>query len=125
MTLSDIIGAFRAGFCRKTLETRPTLLNSTSMAMLVMIILAGPCAAQNAPPQTPEMRDQKACAPQQREGTVGSSQNLSDKLARSEGVICPPRDVDPDIATPPPGGGRTPIIPPPGSPGGDPTVRPK
>jgi hypothetical protein len=127
MTLSDITGAFRAGFCGKTPESRSVLLNSTAIAMALMIGLAGPCAAQNAPsPQMPQPRDEKACAPQDnRQGTVGSSQNLSDKLERSEGVICPPRDVDPEIAMPPPGGGRTPVIPPPGSPGGDPTIRPK
>ena len=58
--------------------------------------------------------------------TTGSAQNenLSDRLARSDGVLCPP-NVDPDIHAPPPGGGRTPVIPPPGSPGGDPNVQPK
>ena len=56
--------------------------------------------------------------------TTGSGQNLSDTLARSDGVLCPP-SVDPGIHAPPPGGGRTPVIPPPGSPGGDPNVQPK
>jgi hypothetical protein len=51
--------------------------------------------------------------------------NLSDKLSRSGGVICPPRTADQEIVAPPPGGGRTPVIPPPGGPGGDPNVRPK
>jgi hypothetical protein len=51
--------------------------------------------------------------------------NLSEKLSRSGGVICPPPSADQEIVTPPPGGGRTPVIPPPGSPGGDPNVRPK
>ena len=58
--------------------------------------------------------------------TTGSAQNenLSDKLARGHGVLCPPK-VDPEMTTPPPGGGKTPVIPPPGSPGGDPNVQPK
>jgi hypothetical protein len=58
--------------------------------------------------------------------TTGSSrnENLSDTLARSDGVLCPP-SVDPEITVPPRGGGRTPVIPPPGSPGGDPNVQPK
>jgi hypothetical protein len=52
--------------------------------------------------------------------------NLSDKLARSGGVICPPQQVDPDMKAPtPPGGGTMPVIPPPGSPGGDQSVQPK
>jgi hypothetical protein len=56
----------------------------------------------------------------------GANQNptLSDRLAQSGGVLCPP-NVDPDIRVPPPAGGRTPVIPPPGSPGGDPNVQPK
>jgi hypothetical protein len=52
-------------------------------------------------------------------------ENLSEKLSRSNGVICPPKSADSDIVMPPPGGGRTPVIPPPGSPDGDPSVRPK
>lgn len=56
--------------------------------------------------------------------TTGSGQNPSDKLARGDGVLCPP-SVDPEIITPPPGGGKTPVIPPPGSPGGDLNVQPK
>jgi hypothetical protein len=50
---------------------------------------------------------------------------LSDRLARSEGVICPPANLDSEIKAPTPEGGNTPIIPPPGSPGGNPNVRPK
>ena len=53
-----------------------------------------------------------------------SNENLSDKLARGDGVLCPP-NVDPGMAAPPPRGGKTPVIPPPGSPGGDPNVQPK
>ena len=43
-------------------------------------------------------------------------ENLSDKLARSGGVICPPEHVDPEIRQPTPPGGNMPVIPPPGSP---------
>jgi hypothetical protein len=55
----------------------------------------------------------------------GSSQPLSDKLAQSKGVICPPSGVDPEIHIAPPDGGRLKVIPPPGTPGGDPSVQPK
>ena len=52
--------------------------------------------------------------------------DLSEKLARSGGVICPPEHVDPEIRQPtPPTGGSMPVIPPPGSPGGDRSVQPK
>jgi hypothetical protein len=59
-------------------------------------------------------------------GTTGQSREpLGDKLAKSDGVLCPPSGVDPQIHLPTPDAGNTPVIPPPGSPGGDPTVRPK
>jgi hypothetical protein len=52
------------------------------------------------------------------------SKTLSDRLDQGGGVICPP-DVDPGIKTPAPETGKMPVIPPPGSPGGDPRVQPK
>jgi len=81
-------------------------------------------------------RDDHNCAPTQplpRDGTIaprgqttGQSQEpLSDKLAKSGGVLCPPAGVDPEMRAPTPEGGNTPVIPPPGGPGGDPSVRPK
>ncbi len=51
--------------------------------------------------------------------------SLSERLARSNGVICPPETVDPRMNRPAPGGGRMPVIPPPGSPRGDPNVQPR
>jgi hypothetical protein len=66
--------------------------------------------------------NEKTCA-----NSAGNSagKNLSDKLAQSGGVICPPRVGDPDIKAPTPKGGTMPVIPPPGSPGGNPNVQPK
>ena len=89
-----------------------------------------------APPEImlKEARDPKACAPQQgltvgQENKLQSAdttgKSLSEQLARSDGVICPPPGVDPDIRAPTPEGGRMPVISPPGSPGGDPNIRPK
>jgi len=58
--------------------------------------------------------------------TVGSSKEpLSDKLAESKGVICPPTGVDPHMQVPPPAGGKLKVIPPPGTPGGDQSIQPK
>jgi len=61
------------------------------------------------------------------EGTTTGqrAEPLGDKLARSDGVLCPPAGIDPEMRAPAPDGGRTPVIPPPGSPGGDPSIRPK
>jgi hypothetical protein len=61
--------------------------------------------------------------------TTGSTtgETLSDKLERTDGVIRPPAGMDPGITAPAPvpNPGTTPVIPPPGSPGGDPTVIPR
>src|ERR1700704_2575202 len=103
-----------------------------AIALVIVILTTESCVAQNT--AAPETVDPKACASQDRlrpgNGTAqqqlgAPNQTLSEKLERTEGVICPPLGVDPEIAAPPPGGGKTPIIPPPGSPGGDPTIRPK
>lgn len=56
--------------------------------------------------------------------TVGGGGSLSDKLAQSNGIICPPAGLDHDMGKAPPSGGRLKIIPAPGS-GGDPNVQPK
>jgi hypothetical protein len=97
-------------------------------------------AAQQNPRQTPPSRlvPDTSCTPDTREiapPTVGSGnprgpnggqpRDLSDRLAESKGVICPPRGVDPEIELTPPPGGDIKIIPAPGSPGGNPNVQPK
>jgi hypothetical protein len=56
---------------------------------------------------------------------TAGSRTLSGQLSQSKGVICPPAGIDPGISVPPSGGGRTPVIPPPGTPGGDPSIQPK
>jgi len=65
--------------------------------------------------------DTTGCTPQERQQ---ANQNLSNKLSDSGGVICPP-DVDPAMKAPTPKAGNTPVIPPPGSPGGNPNIQPK
>jgi len=52
--------------------------------------------------------------------------NLSQKLAQSGGVLCPPEHGDRAMEATPPPAGRTPVIKPPGTPGsGDQSVQPK
>jgi hypothetical protein len=114
-------------------------------AMAAAILMPVTSFAQAPPPsQTPvspksELKSEQinpdACANSDTRTTVGqggdlqaqnpSGSNLSDKLARSGGVICPPEQVDPAIKQPTPPGGAMPVLPPPGSPGGDPSVQPK
>jgi len=56
----------------------------------------------------------------------GNSENLSDKLAQSGGVLSPQHaDPDPAIKAPTPNTRDKPVIPPPGSPGGNQNVQPK
>jgi hypothetical protein len=76
-------------------------------------------ALSTASPAFAQATDEKACSDQER-----ANQTLSEKLGRTNGVICPP-EVDKSISTAPPDTGKTPIIPPPGSPGGNPNVQPK
>ena len=53
--------------------------------------------------------------------------NPSEKLDKSGGVIKPGDNLDPkmQVAPPDPGPTSTPVIPPPGTPGGNPNVVPK
>jgi hypothetical protein len=89
--------------------------------------------AQTAPPAPPRASECTPTQPAPQRGTIvpdgtttgQRSEPLGDKLARSDGVLCPPAGVDPEIRAPTPDTGNTPVIPPPGSPGGDPNVRPK
>ena len=102
----------------------------------VLMLSALPASAQPNPPvnqQNPSTVDPKPCEPgerlqldpqTQKPTTTGRGENLSEKLSRDEGVLCPP-NLDQDIKAPTPNVGDTPVIPPPGSPGGNPNVRPK
>ena len=100
----------------------------------------GPASPATPPPPTaiqrsdPGAGEAAGCAPNKlanpntRPGvTTGQSDSapLSDKLAEGNGVLCPPSGVDPEIRAPTPDVGRTPVIRPPGSPGGDQSVQPK
>jgi len=79
--------------------------------------------------QTPPAQSPKDCPP----GTSANAPtingdakgDLTDKLASSKGIICPPAGVDPGMQQKPPEGGAMKVIPPPGAPGGDPSVQPK
>ena len=52
-----------------------------------------------------------------------ASGSSSSELSRSGGVITPPIGVDPQMKqTPPPSGDGMPVVPPPGTPGGNPAV---
>lgn len=95
---------------------------------------APPVTAAPVAPPAPATTETPGCTPTQAapsQGTItaptngGRREPLADRLARTDGVLCPPPGIDPSIRAPTPQTGNTPVIPPPGSPGGDPTVRPK
>ena len=103
-------------------------IKSTASIVIIALSAPGVALAQGAAVN---------CTPTQtnpREGTLTpngttTGQNpepLSDKLAKSDGVLCPPGGVDSEMHVPTPNSGTTtPVLPPPGSPGGDQSVRPK
>src|SRR3954469_24286014 len=80
---------------------------------------ARPRADQGQPVAPPVVRDDAPTGP-----------SLSERLDRSKGVIVPPAstaNTDPGLVKPAPSTGTRsmPVIPPPGTPGGDPDVQPK
>jgi hypothetical protein len=93
----------------------PVMPLLASRLFIFALVLAAACPALAQSPRT----DQKPCAP-----PGDSSKTLSEKLDQGAGVICPP-DVDPGMKAPAPETGKMPVIPPPGSPGGNPQVQPK
>jgi len=118
------------------------MLHRLGIFALTIAVVVPALALAQAPPTTKppvapkaDQLDPKACANTDTPSTMGrgsegdqqrdTTGNLSDKLARSGGVICPPDRVDPEIRQPTPPGGPMPVIPPPGSPGGDQSVQPK
>ena len=110
--------------CVRNWLLRPTIL---IIAAFVGFAQAGVVLAQPTENTSPE---QGVTCPPDVKGeppTVGggSSGPLSDKLAQSKGVICPPAGIDRDMQVTPPGGGHLKVIPPPRTPGGDQNVQPK
>lgn len=103
--------------------------------MFALVALPETAFAQAPPPgappaTTPAPSTNTGCAPHDTVSPNGTTtgkrgEPLGDKLAKSDGVLCPPAGVDPEMRAPTPEGGNTPVIPPSGSPGGDPNVRPK
>ena len=117
------------------MRIKATITAVALIALPAVAIAQAPPSITPAQQTAPPAPDRAAnCAPMRetpRAGTPDSQttgqarEPLGDKLARSDGVLCPPAGVDPEIRAPTPEGGNTPVIPPPGSPGGDPNVRPK
>jgi hypothetical protein len=86
-----------------------------------------PMAPQNAPAAPPERiaPHPGVAAPSAPTPSAGNG-TLSDQLSKKQGTVAPP-NVDPGMTVGPSTGsaGRMPVIPPPGSPGGNNSVVPK
>ena len=93
-------------------------------------------AATNPSPADPSPADKSQApaeagnagqaSPQTQPNSDAAPGSLSRELNRSGGVIRPPPTHDRGVVSPPNQGvSRTPVIPPPGSPGGNPEIQPK
>jgi hypothetical protein len=96
----------------------------------VPVMVAAPASAQT-PPAAPRSSPVPPVAPPNTQTTppekvAPPDNSLSDTLSKQKGTITPP-NVDPGMTVTPPrnGSATTPVIPPPGSPGGDRSVVPK
>ena len=99
---------------------RIIILACRSVAVCLILTSTVTTALAQTQSEHPKL-DAKACADRERLALGDTHQllsketdgaNPSDKLARTDGVICPPPHLDPDISAPAPGGGRTPVVPP-------------
>jgi hypothetical protein len=79
--------------------------------------------AQQPAPDSPNQSGQVPTHPE----STSPDEPLGQQLSKSKGVIEPPTDIDREIEVPAPEPDpkTTPVIPPPGSPGGDPSIQPK
>src|SRR3954451_25022287 len=96
-------------------------------ADLVLLGLSARGVAAHSGPSAATPRGNEG-APTPDTGDPPKSGTLSDQRSRSEGVIKPPpaTTVDPGMVKPMPNqGAPMVVVPPPGTPGGDPNVRPK
>lgn len=91
--------------------------------------LAGPLSAPDVVEKAiPQGQDPPGADELDQAGPSDSQgENLSEQLDRNKGVITPPATGDSEIYTeaPNPNPGTTPVIPPPGTPGGDQSIEPK
>lgn len=97
---------------------RPSRVRLSAVATLVLILSSTASFAQESdvPPAgsgEPAFEDDCRALLEQRDGDTGDApEDLSERLARCDGVLAPPPVGDPGMVTPPPDTGTTPVIPP-------------
>jgi hypothetical protein len=109
------------------------------ISIISALLCSGPLIAEAqtiAPPQSsPNVPDRSTTVPEKIEpqqdprstAPARPAESLSERLDRTEGVIKPPDDLNPEMSVKPPlqDRGEMPVIAPPGSAGGDSNVTPK
>ena len=115
----------------------PILAGAAAFLLGAPIVLAQtpqvlpPAQDKQAPPEQPRGPVPQAPGPNDKgpndKGPDAGSDSLSGQLSRSGGIIRPPAEIDKrmEAPTPDPGARSTPVIPPPGAPGGNPDIKPK
>lgn len=99
-----------------------------SLAPSAVLAQTAPEPSPSAPPEVMEPPSESpAPTPDPSTGGPKPEEPLTKKLDEGEGVLEPPREIDPGIEKKVPENfeGNTPVIPPPGEPGGQSDVQPK
>lgn len=92
---------------------------ATAMAVILAGSLATTAEAQAPPASSIPEKIEPPLSPSPKDGA-------EQQFNHEDGVVRPPGNIDPKMETKPEDkGARTPVIPPPGSPGGDENVKPK
>jgi hypothetical protein len=95
------------------------VLTKVATVVSVAAVLSAPSLGLAQVVQTPSAPPAVDCVPAANtnpgapRGDRPSGETMSDKLAKSKGVICPPGGMDSEIRVTPPDGGRMRVIPPP------------
>ena len=106
----------------QTREFRPSAVWLPAVAAALISAAAPGIAQTSSDSAIPEKVD-----PPIQENTTKSPEDASRELPKpKDGVIRPPGSVDPEMTLKPSDNNAPmPVIPPPGSPGGDPSIKPK
>jgi len=111
---------------QKLLQTKATMkaiLGAMALAALGLPLWPDVASAQSAGTAP---RQAQPATPRDQDQSADGNGSLSNDLSQSRGIVRPPATGDHSVIEPPSTGPHAmPIIPPPGTPGGNPDVQPK
>jgi hypothetical protein len=93
--------------------------------LLATGLVPGAVAQERSPPQSQPTQPPPGGSPDSNNGSDQSPRSPGDELNHSGGVLQPPPTPDAGVVSPPSEGSSMPVIPPPGTPGGNPKMQPK